>query len=614
MKLALHDLQVRFGSRPVVQIDELALGEGEIVGLAGESGSGKSMTTLAILGLAHTVGATVSGSIRLDGTELTALSQRDLRARRGRQIAAIFQSPAMAFSPVFRVGQVVLGALRLHGMSKAEAAEAAARAMRQVLLPPGLLDRYPAQLSGGQLQRVAIALAVALRAGVLLADEPTSALDVTVQAEVLELLRGLRQREGMSILLISHDLAVVAELCDRVAVMQAGRIVEQGPAARVLSAPQHPYTAELLAAVPRIAVPPPQDGPAQDRRPGPAGPGPAGPGRDGPGPASSGWDGPGRDGRMSPLLEIDGLSVRYGPVQAVDGVSLQLAAGPAGLGLVGESGSGKTTIGRAVLRLARASGGQIRFEGADVAPLRGRALQDYRRAVQIVFQDPDNSLDPRMRVGSSLREALAAHRVVPRGLTAGRARDLLAEVGLDPDFAARYPHQLSGGQRQRVAIARALSVQPRLLVLDEPTSALDVRAQARVLSLIGRLRAERKLSYLLITHNFAIVSELCEQTAVLYLGRIAESGPTGALLRSPAHPYTQALRSAVPELDWAARRTRLVLPGDPPDAASPPPGCVFHPRCPLAVSRCRTEVPLLRAVAPGRLVACHRAEDVLGPP
>jgi ABC-type glutathione transport system ATPase component len=279
VKLAIDDLEVRFGSRPVVQIDELALGEGEIVGLAGESGSGKSMTTLAILGLAHTVGATVSGSIRLDGTELTALSQRDLRERRGRQIAAIFQSPAMAFSPVFRVGQVVLGALRLHGMSKAEAAEAAARAMRQVLLPPGLLDRYPAQLSGGQLQRVAIALAVALRAGVLLADEPTSALDVTVQAEVLELLRGLRQREGMSVLLISHDLAVVAELCDRVAVMQAGRIVEQGPAARVLSAPQHPYTAELLAAVPRIAVPAP-DPPAPDP-PAPDPPAPDGTAQDG---------------------------------------------------------------------------------------------------------------------------------------------------------------------------------------------------------------------------------------------------------------------------------------------------------------------------------------------
>ena len=254
-RLAISDLEVRFGRRPVVQIGELTLGEAEIVGLAGESGSGKSMTTLAILGLAHTVGASVSGSIRLDGTELTALSQRAMRERRGRQIAAIFQSPAMAFSPVFKVGQVVLGALRLHGMSKAEAAQAASRAMREVLLPPELLDRYPAQLSGGQLQRVAIAIALALRAEVLLADEPTSALDVTVQAEVLELLRGLREREGMSLLLISHDLAVVAELCDRVAVMQAGRIVEQGPAAQVLTAPQHPYTAELLAAVPRIAAP-----------------------------------------------------------------------------------------------------------------------------------------------------------------------------------------------------------------------------------------------------------------------------------------------------------------------------------------------------------------------
>jgi peptide/nickel transport system ATP-binding protein len=254
MRLVLKDLQVRFGDRRVVNVGEFTLGEAEIVGLAGESGSGKSMTTLAILGLAHTVGATVSGSIRLDGTELTTLSQRDLRDLRGRRIAAIFQSPAMAFSPVFRVGSVVLRTLQLHGMSRSEAAQAASRAMRQVLLAPDLLDRYPLQLSGGQLQRVAIALALALRAGVLLADEPTSALDVTVQAEVLELLRGLREREGMSVLLISHDLAVVAELCDRVAIMQDGRIVEQGPASQVLSAPQHRYTAELLAAVPRIGA------------------------------------------------------------------------------------------------------------------------------------------------------------------------------------------------------------------------------------------------------------------------------------------------------------------------------------------------------------------------
>ena len=251
-RLAIAGLDVRFGARQVVSVDELSLGEAEIVGLAGESGSGKSMTTLAVLGLAHTVGATVRGSITLDGAELTGLSQRALRDLRGRRIAAVFQSPASAFSPVFKVGSVVHRALRLHGMSKEEAAEAASRAMRQVLLSPRLLDRYPSQLSGGQLQRVAIAIALALRAEVLLADEPTSALDVTVQAEVLELLRELRDREGMSVLFISHDLAVVAELCDRVAIMRDGRIVEQGPAAQVLSAPADPYTADLLAAVPVI--------------------------------------------------------------------------------------------------------------------------------------------------------------------------------------------------------------------------------------------------------------------------------------------------------------------------------------------------------------------------
>ena len=252
MRLAIRDLDVRFGDRQVVGIDELSIGPGEIVGLAGESGSGKSMTTLAVLGLAHTVGATVRGSITLDGTELTSLSQGDLREVRGRRIAAIFQSPSMSFNPVFRVGRVMHGALRLHGMSKSDATQAAEAAMRQVLLSPSLLDRYPLQLSGGQLQRVAIAIALALHAEVLLADEPTSALDVTVQAEVLELIRELREREGMSVLFISHDLAVVAELCDRVAIMRNGRIVEQGPASTVLSAPKDSYTADLLAAVPRI--------------------------------------------------------------------------------------------------------------------------------------------------------------------------------------------------------------------------------------------------------------------------------------------------------------------------------------------------------------------------
>ncbi len=312
-----------------------------------------------------------------------------------------------------------------------------------------------------------------------------------------------------------------------------------------------------------------------------------------------------------PLLRLSDLRVRFGPVRAVDGVSLDIAAGPFGLGLVGESGSGKSTVGRTVLRLLRSSGGSIVFDGADVGSLRGAALKAYRKDAQIVFQDPDNSLDPRMRIAETISEPLRAHRVVPRRAVAERVGELLAEAGLDPAFAARYPHQLSGGQRQRVAIARALSVRPRLLVLDEPTSALDVRTQAHILRLIGRLRSERKLSYLLITHNFGVVSELCEQTAVLYLGKIAELGPTGVLLSAPAHPYTHALRSAVPEVTVAGRRSRIVLPGDPPDPASPPPGCVFHPRCPLAVDRCASEPPQLRDIGPGHRVACHRAEEVL---
>jgi oligopeptide/dipeptide ABC transporter ATP-binding protein len=322
-------------------------------------------------------------------------------------------------------------------------------------------------------------------------------------------------------------------------------------------------------------------------------------------------DRPDQPDQAVPLLDVSGLSVRFGPVRAVDDVSLQVPPGPFGLGLVGESGSGKTTIGRAVLRLAPAASGQVRFEGNSVAALRGRELRDFRRAAQIVFQDPDHSLDPRMRVGTSVTEAPVTHKLVTRREAGQLAGDLLAEVGLDRASATRYPHQLSGGQRQRAAIARALSVQPRLLVLDEPTSALDVRAQAQILALIHRLRASRRLSYLLITHNLAIVSDLCEQTMVLYLGRVAESGPTGELLRAPAHPYTQALRSAVPEINAAARHRRIMLPGEPPDATRPPAGCAFHPRCPLAIPRCAAEVPPLREVGPGRLAACHRAEEVL---
>jgi oligopeptide/dipeptide ABC transporter ATP-binding protein len=311
------------------------------------------------------------------------------------------------------------------------------------------------------------------------------------------------------------------------------------------------------------------------------------------------------------LLAVRDLEVRFHQVRAVDGVSFELPPGPFGLGLVGESGSGKTTVGRALLRLVPLAGGEVLLEGRDVTRLRGRHLKAYRRAVQIVLQDPDSTLDPRMRVQGAIGEALRAHRIVPAGRVSERVRELLHEVGLQAEHARRLPHQLSGGQRQRVSIARALAVEPRLLVLDEPTSALDVTAQAHVLELIQRLRAERQLTYLLVSHNLAVVGELCERTAVMYLGRIVELGPTGQLLERPAHPYTRALRSAVPEIDAAARRARLPIEGEPGSSADLPSGCVFHPRCPLAIDRCRSERPVLREVTPGQSAACHRAEEVL---
>ncbi|HEY1704809.1 MAG TPA: ABC transporter ATP-binding protein [Trebonia sp.] len=313
---------------------------------------------------------------------------------------------------------------------------------------------------------------------------------------------------------------------------------------------------------------------------------------------------------MPPLLTVTDLSIRYGPVRAADRVSLRIGQGAFGVALVGESGSGKSTIGRAILRLAPVTGGTIRFEGRDVLALRGRDLRAYRRAAQMVFQDADGSLDPRMRIGTAIGEVLTAHRMPERGPS--RVAELLAEAALDPGLASRFPHQLSGGQRQRAVIARALAVSPRFLVLDEPTSALDVTAQDRVTKLIRELRASRSLAYLLITHNLALIPGLCEETAVLYLGRVVETGPTAALLDAPAHPYTLALRSAVPEVEHRSRRSRIILPDPPPSGAAPSPGCAFRPRCRLAVAECAVTAPPLREVAPGRHAACHRATEILG--
>ena len=310
------------------------------------------------------------------------------------------------------------------------------------------------------------------------------------------------------------------------------------------------------------------------------------------------------------MLEVRDLHVVFQSVHAVDGVSLTLPDGPFGFGIVGESGSGKTTIARAVMRLTPAAGGSVLLDGQDVFRLRRGALRSYRRAVQIVFQDVDSSLDPRMRVGAAIREALVVHRVLARNEFGHRVDVLLEEVGLDAATSSRFPHELSGGQRQRVAIARVLAVEPRTLILDEPTSALDVTVQARILRLIAELRERRQLSYFLVSHNLAVVQQLCEETAVLYLGQVVEQGPTGQLLGSPAHPYTRALRSAVPEMDIADRRERIIVPGIVPDPANPPAGCRFNPRCPFAVQRCREETPQLRRLWAEHSVACHEAEEL----
>ncbi len=312
------------------------------------------------------------------------------------------------------------------------------------------------------------------------------------------------------------------------------------------------------------------------------------------------------------MLQASDLVVRFGDVTAVAGVDLTVPDGPYGVGLVGESGSGKTTIARAMLRLIPANAGRVLYEDQDVGMMGRRSLRTFRRAVQIVFQDPDGALDPRMRSAQSIAEVLRAHRIVPRDRVAARVEQLLAEVGLTDEHAGRLPHQLSGGQRQRVSIARALAVQPRVLVLDEPTSALDVTVQARILQLIERLRADHGLAYLLISHNLAVVERLCEAVTVLYLGRVVERGPTSLVLGRPAHPYTAALRSAVPQIEPSKLRAGRILLGGPiPDPASPPSGCVFHPRCPIAVERCATEVPPLVDVSAGRQAACHRSGEVL---
>ncbi|HET6236781.1 MAG TPA: ABC transporter ATP-binding protein [Acetobacteraceae bacterium] len=591
--LELRGLSVRFhtpeGVVEAVRGIDLDVRPGEIVGLVGESGSGKSATCLAVMDLLGPRGET-TGEVRFQGRRIGA----DAATLRGRGIGMIFQEPRASLDPIFTVGHQLREVLALHraDLTARAAADEAGGLLHRVGLPaPELqLRAYPHEISGGMAQRVAIALALAAQPRLLLADEPTTALDVTVQAQVLELLLRLRDETGLAIVLVTHDLGIVARYADRVSVMHAGKVVEHAPVQTLFAQPAHAYTRQLLDALPRTTE---------------------------------------RVARVeaapvASLLQVVGLTRHFAhrrrlsrraapPLRAVDGVSFDIAAGET-LALVGESGCGKSTIALMVAGLLGRTAGRIEYAGHDLAagsPAQRRAL---RRELQIVLQDPGEALDPRLSCGAQVAEPLLIHRTGGNRQQRREAvRATLRSVGLDEWVIDRRPHEISGGQRQRVALARALVLQPRMLVLDEPTSALDVSIQAQVIDLLSRLQRERSLAYLFISHDLRLVLRIAHRVAVVYLGRIVELAEPARLFATPRHPYTQALLSAVPEPDPAQRgRRRILLPCEPPNPTDIGAGCRFRQRCASARPICSQVDPTLEAAPDdaGHQVACHVAQGV----
>jgi peptide/nickel transport system ATP-binding protein len=663
--LSVKDLKVRIGSgdnavRPVDGVT-FDIRRGETVALLGESGCGKSMTALALLRLLPRPGGEiVGGSVELDGDDLLALTENGMRTVRGARIAMIFQEPMTSLNPVMTVGAQIAESLAQH---KGLRGKAARKRVLELLDDVGIpdverrYDEYPHQLSGGMKQRVMIAIALAGDPDLLIADEPTTALDVTIQAQVLELIKKLQQEHGMAVLLITHDLGVVSDIADRVAVMYAGQLVEQAPRDVFFSRPRHPYSDKLFAALPdsskreqRLAVIPGTVPPLTqtfsgcrfaDR-------------------CARAWDhcqshvphwfdtGQGQgvrchlaDENLFPpsrgtqatetagetrdvaevsapeaLLDVNELKVHFpiqkglfkrvvGHVRAVDGVSLSIPRAQT-LALVGESGCGKTTVGKGILQLLKPTAGSVRFEALELTRLKGEALRKQRANFQIIFQDPFSSMNPRMSVGDIIEEGMVAQRIGGNAQQRKqRVSELLQQVGLRAEHAYRYPHEFSGGQRQRICIARALAVDPKLIVCDEPTSALDVSVQAQILNLLQDLQRELGLSFLFITHNISVVSYLADRVAVMYLGRIVEEGGVEDVLDSPQHPYTQALLSAVPMVDGNNAREVIRLEGDMPSPSNPPKGCHFHPRCQHAKPECREVYPPVTDLSDGHQVRCH---------
>ena len=536
--LSVTDLSVAIGSKSLVKKVSFDVASGEVLSIVGESGSGKSMTAKALMGLLpHKASAT--GRAMFDGMDLLA---PEVQPPRGTGIGLIFQEPMTALTPVLTIGLQLTEALVSHGICNAGEAQRRAIAMLDRVGIPSPADRmrqYPHELSGGMRQRVVIAMMMLLDPRILIADEPTTALDVTVQAQILDLLREIVTDTQIGLILITHDMGVVAEMADNVLVMKAGKAEEFGPVQRIFAAPEADYTTALLDAVPRIDA-------STSRKPALA----------------------------EPLLKADGINKTFAKrgaifskaarYKALDDVSLTMHRGET-LALVGESGSGKTTLGRVIARLTEADTGTVTLNDTDLSALYGRELQDKRREVQMIFQDPYASLDPRHTVGRTIAEPMIIHQELSRSERSERVHELLEKVGLNADMAQRYPHEFSGGQRQRIAIARAIAAKPSLVVADEPTSALDVSIQAKVLELLENLKRSEDLTLLFISHDLAVVRQIADRVAVMRNGRILELGPSAELFAEPRHPYTRALIDVAPVPDPTRKRgKRPVLKGDYP--------------------------------------------------
>ncbi len=532
--LEVQQLSVEFhttgGRVKAVQDVSWHLDSGDVLAILGESGSGKSVSAAAVMDLIDMPpGKITSGKILFNGSDLLQMSRTERRKINGQKIAMIFQDPLSHLNPVYTAGWQIEETLTIHGTSKKQARQQTLELLERVGIPDPATSakKYPHQFSGGQRQRLMIAMALALRPDILIADEPTTALDVTVQAQILALLNDLQNETGMGLLLITHDLGVVAEIAERVVVMNAGRIVEQGTARDIYRNPSHPYTKELIAAAPGKG-----DMPADHSR------------------------------RPEALLSVQGLSKSFGLFEAVKDVSFDLMAGEC-VAIVGESGSGKSTLANTLLRLQEASTGQAIYKGRDLFTLSAKDLFAIRREIQMVFQDPTQSLNPRMSIYQLISEAWVIHKeILPRTLWNDRVHELLNQVGLSPEHAKRYPHQFSGGQRQRIAIARALALEPKIIICDEAVSALDVQVQAQVIALLSRLRKELDLAYLFIAHDLPVVRDFADRVIVMQNGRIVEQGSVRKIFENPSQPYTRSLLASSldpdPDIQAARRATRQV--------------------------------------------------------